>query len=55
MTVSGQFTCPPAGSFVAVSGQFLVAANIRVKKPQLNEYVPDGLRAVQDYVTTELE
>ena len=28
MTVSGQFSCPPAGSFVAVSGQFLVAADI---------------------------
>jgi len=27
MTVSGQFSCPPAGSFVAVSGQFLVAAD----------------------------
>jgi hypothetical protein len=32
-----------------------VAELVRVKKPQLNEYVPDGLRAVQDYVTTELE
>ena len=27
MTVNGQFSCPPAGSFVAVSGQFLVAAD----------------------------
>ncbi len=27
MTVSGQFSCPPAGSFVAVSGQFLVTAD----------------------------
>jgi len=27
MTVGGQFSCPPAGSFVAVSGQFLVAAD----------------------------
>jgi hypothetical protein len=27
VTVSGQFSCPPAGSFVAVSGQFLVAAD----------------------------
>ncbi|AOY73568.1 hypothetical protein ARZXY2_4068 [Arthrobacter sp. ZXY-2] len=27
MTVSGQFSCPPPGSFVAVSGQFLVAAD----------------------------
>jgi hypothetical protein len=26
MTVSGQFSCPPAGSFVAVYGQFLVSA-----------------------------
>jgi hypothetical protein len=26
MTVSGQFSCPPPGSFVAVSGQFSVAA-----------------------------
>jgi hypothetical protein len=26
MTVSGQFSCPPPGSFVAVSGQFLVSA-----------------------------
>src|SRR5665811_2149648 len=25
MTASGQFSCPPAGSFVAVSGQFLVS------------------------------
>jgi len=30
MTVSGQFSCPPAGSFVAVSGQFLVSADILV-------------------------
>jgi hypothetical protein len=29
MTVSGQFSCPPPGSFVAVSGQFLVAADKR--------------------------
>jgi len=27
MAASGQFSCPPAGSFVAVSGQFLVAAD----------------------------
>jgi hypothetical protein len=27
MTVSGQFSCPPAGSFVAVSGNFSVAAD----------------------------
>jgi hypothetical protein len=26
MTASGQFSCPPPGSFVAVSGQFLVSA-----------------------------
>jgi len=26
MTVSGQFSCPPPGSFVAVYGQFLVSA-----------------------------
>ncbi|MGB8381415.1 MAG: hypothetical protein WCG47_09215, partial [Dermatophilaceae bacterium] len=26
MTTSGHFSRPPAGSFVAVSGQFLVAA-----------------------------
>jgi hypothetical protein len=26
MTISGQFSCPPPGSFVAVSGNFLVAA-----------------------------
>ena len=26
MTVSGQVSCPPAGSFMAASGQFLVAA-----------------------------
>src|SRR5680860_1557208 len=26
MAATGQFSCPPAGSFVAVSGQFLVAA-----------------------------
>ena len=26
MTVSGQFSCPSPGSFVAVSGQFLVSA-----------------------------
>jgi hypothetical protein len=31
VTVSGQFSCPPAGSFVAVSGQFLVAADTRAK------------------------
>ncbi|ANH40525.1 hypothetical protein I601_4130 [Nocardioides dokdonensis FR1436] len=33
MTVSGQFSCPPAGSFVAVSGQFLVAADMAVEEP----------------------
>jgi len=27
MTVSGQFSCPPPGSFVVVSGQFLVASD----------------------------
>jgi hypothetical protein len=27
MTVSGQLSCPPAGSFVAVSEQFPVAAD----------------------------
>lgn len=27
MTVSGEFSWPPAGSFVAVCGQFLVAAD----------------------------
>ena len=26
MAATGQFSCPPAGSYVAVSGQFLVAA-----------------------------
>jgi len=26
MTVSGQFSCPPPGSFMAVSGQFVVSA-----------------------------
>jgi hypothetical protein len=26
MTVSGQFSCPPPGSYMAASGQFLVAA-----------------------------
>jgi len=26
MTASGQFSCPPPGSFMAVSGQFLVSA-----------------------------
>jgi len=26
MAATGHFSCPPAGSFVAVSGQFLVAA-----------------------------
>ena len=31
MTVSGQFSCPPAGSFVAVSGQFLVTAHNRIR------------------------
>jgi hypothetical protein len=26
MTISGQFSCPPPGSYMAVSGQFPVAA-----------------------------
>ncbi len=26
MAAAGQFSCPPAGSFMAISGQFLVAA-----------------------------
>ncbi|MFZ5847908.1 MAG: hypothetical protein ACOYX5_11045, partial [Actinomycetota bacterium] len=35
MTVSGQVSCPPAGSFVAVSGQFLVAADtVWILSPQ---------------------
>src|SRR5258707_13181952 len=29
MTVSGQFSCPPAGSYMAVSGQSPVAADMR--------------------------
>lgn len=29
MTVSGQFSCPPAGNFVAVSEQFPVSADSR--------------------------
>jgi len=28
MAAAGQFSCPPAGSFMAISGQFLVAAVI---------------------------
>ena len=32
MAATGQFSCPPAGNYVAVSGQFLVAAVIRIHR-----------------------
>lgn len=38
MTISGQFSCPPASSYVAVYGQDLVAA--------VSEYEPDPRRLV---------
>ena len=42
MTVSGHISCPPPGSFVAVSGQFLVAAvtNLRPNPEVLTERPP---------------
>src|SRR5674476_81788 len=33
MTVSGQFSCPPPGSFMAVSGQFVVSAVRPARSP----------------------
>lgn len=38
MTVNGQLSCPPADNFVAVTGQFLVAADSR--RPVLGENTP---------------
>lgn len=43
MTVSGQFSCPPAGSPVAVSGQSLVAADTQVTR-----YRREGLLGTLD-------
>jgi len=40
MTVSGQFSCPPAGSFVAVSGQFVVAVVSAAGGPVLAGLMP---------------
>jgi hypothetical protein len=37
MAVSGQFSCPPPGSFVAVSGQFLVSAVTASASPSENQ------------------
>jgi len=36
MTTSGQFSCPPASSFVAVYGQDLVVA-VSIRKNTYNE------------------
>ena len=35
MTASGQLSCPPPGSYLAVSGQFLVSAVIRAQRSRL--------------------
>jgi hypothetical protein len=38
MTISGQFSCPPPGSFVAVSGHFLAAVvNHRLHRAVLSD------------------
>ncbi len=40
MAATGQFSCPPAGSLVAISGQFLVAAVSRLQSPRHPAPVP---------------
>jgi len=47
MTVSGQFSCPPPGSFVAVSGQFLVAADNHVRRAGPHERLEPASQRVK--------
>jgi hypothetical protein len=49
MTVSGQFSCPPPGSFVAVSGQLLVSAVTGLDVPGKRVMGdPNQLRGITD-------